>query len=156
MDGCDACTPSWQAGKMYASCDLLDVYSLLCFQMPEMSQCTSWHAMCKEYPKLPLCSGGTNSDSSGSMSSMPPVMKMYFFTSLNFYLLFKHWTPDSPAQYAGAWFAIFFSAVVYELLSTLSNRMEGYWFRRKVMLASYKGDIFSFWCTSATCSFSLG
>lgn len=26
--------PSWQAGKKWADCDLLDTYSWLCYQMP--------------------------------------------------------------------------------------------------------------------------
>ena len=34
MDGCERCTPSWQAGKEWADCDLLDTYSYLCYQMP--------------------------------------------------------------------------------------------------------------------------
>lgn len=34
MDGCERCTPSWQAGKKWADCDLLDTYSYLCYQMP--------------------------------------------------------------------------------------------------------------------------
>jgi hypothetical protein len=34
MDGCEQCMPSWQAGKTWADCDLLQVYSYLCYQMP--------------------------------------------------------------------------------------------------------------------------
>lgn len=34
MDGCERCMPSWQAGKKWADCDLLDTYSYLCYQMP--------------------------------------------------------------------------------------------------------------------------
>eukprot|EP00882_Tetradesmus_deserticola_P024811 GHRQ01027139.1.p1 GENE.GHRQ01027139.1~~GHRQ01027139.1.p1 ORF type:complete len:210 (+),score=76.41 GHRQ01027139.1:421-1050(+) len=34
MDGCERCMPSWQAGRTWASCDLLDTYGLLCYQMP--------------------------------------------------------------------------------------------------------------------------
>jgi copper transporter 1 len=34
MDGCERCMPSWQAGKTWADCDLLDTYSYLCYQMP--------------------------------------------------------------------------------------------------------------------------
>jgi hypothetical protein len=36
MDGCERCMPSWQAGKTWADCDLLDTYSYLCYQMPDM------------------------------------------------------------------------------------------------------------------------
>lgn len=34
MDGCEKCMPSWQAGRQWADCDLLEVYSSLCYQMP--------------------------------------------------------------------------------------------------------------------------
>lgn len=34
MDGCERCMPSWQAGKKWGQCDLLDTYSYLCYQMP--------------------------------------------------------------------------------------------------------------------------
>jgi hypothetical protein len=34
MDGCERCMPSWQEGKKWADCDLLDTYSYLCYQMP--------------------------------------------------------------------------------------------------------------------------
>lgn len=40
MDGCERCMPSWQAGKKWADCDLLDTYSWLCYQMPG-----GWKAM---------------------------------------------------------------------------------------------------------------
>lgn len=38
MDGCERCMPSWQAGKKWGQCDLLDTYSYLCYQMPG-----GWH-----------------------------------------------------------------------------------------------------------------
>jgi hypothetical protein len=34
MDGCERCMPSWQAGRTWADCDLLDTYGLLCYAMP--------------------------------------------------------------------------------------------------------------------------
>lgn len=34
MDGCERCMPSWQEGKTWADCDLLDTYSYLRYQMP--------------------------------------------------------------------------------------------------------------------------
>jgi hypothetical protein len=34
MDGCEKCMPSWEAGKTWADCNLLEVYSYLCYQMP--------------------------------------------------------------------------------------------------------------------------
>ena len=38
MDGCERCMPSWQAGKTWGDCDLLDTYSYLCYQMPGEGQ----------------------------------------------------------------------------------------------------------------------
>jgi hypothetical protein len=45
MDGCERCTPSWQAGKEWADCDLLDTYSYLCYQMPGAGQVATLVAM---------------------------------------------------------------------------------------------------------------
>lgn len=39
MDGCEQCSADWTAGRTYANCDLLTVYSQMCYQV--------WlHVMC--------------------------------------------------------------------------------------------------------------
>lgn len=121
MDGCEQCTPSWDAGKIYAACDLLGVYGLLCYQMPDMQQCTEWHKMCNTDPTMYTCTGKSNPSDSPA-----PSMIMYFNSQLPFYLLFKSWTPDTTGYYVGSWFAIFFLGVLYEALQVLRHRFEQY------------------------------
>eukprot|EP00879_Flechtneria_rotunda_P004898 GHRR01005172.1.p1 GENE.GHRR01005172.1~~GHRR01005172.1.p1 ORF type:complete len:321 (+),score=61.76 GHRR01005172.1:1164-2126(+) len=135
MDGCEKCMPSWEAGRTWADCDLLDVYGSLCHQMPDMSQCSEWHAMCQADPTLIFChsnSGGGSGGGSGGAASPGPVMKMYFFEDLPFYLLFKSWTPTTQGQLIGAWFAVFVLGLVYEFLQMLYGRFEtDFWTRWK-------------------------
>jgi hypothetical protein len=38
--------PSWQAGKKWADCDLLDTYSYLCYQMPGGYLCVKGCFVC--------------------------------------------------------------------------------------------------------------
>uniref|UniRef100_A0A383V7A9 Copper transport protein n=1 Tax=Tetradesmus obliquus TaxID=3088 RepID=A0A383V7A9_TETOB len=137
MDGCERCMPSWAAGRTWADCDLLDTYGLLCYAMPEMPQCSDWHAMCKADPSLLFChgAGGDSGGSGGSIAG--PVMKMYFFEELPFYLLFKQWTPRTNTDLAGAWVAIFALGLLYELLQMLYGRFEAkFWARRAAMHSS--------------------
>jgi hypothetical protein len=42
MDGCEECMPSWEAGKKWADCDLLDVYGRLCDAMPGEPDGQAW------------------------------------------------------------------------------------------------------------------
>lgn len=105
----------------------------------EMSQCTEWHAMCKQDPSLKFCypgsSGAGGGDSGGGGGGTPaspgPVMKMYFFNDMPFYLLFKSWTPRTNADLLGAWFAIFCLGVLYEFLQMLYGKKESeFWAKR--------------------------
>eukprot|EP00775_Hariotina_reticulata_P012918 gene12918-13045_t len=145
MDGCEQCMPSWQAGRTWADCDLLRVYSQLCYAMPEMGQCGAWHSMCQADPGLLFCSGyvdpGSGSGGDGGGAAMGgPVMKMYFFEDLPFYLLFKSWTPSNHAQLAGAWFAVFAMGLLYELLQMLYGRYEAdFWAKQQIRAAAAAG-----------------
>lgn len=142
MDGCEKCMPSWQQGRKWSNCSLLDVYGQLCYDMPDMAQCTGIKNMCSVDPSLYPCCGllpgssrwgsscGPSSGGSGSGGDVGPpaapgpTMKMYFFNEFPFYLLFKSWTPSTNGQYAGAFFAIFFMGIVYEALMVVRYRIE--------------------------------
>lgn len=90
--------------------------------------------MCKTDPSLSFCypsaSGGGGGDSGGEDSggggaAQPgPVMKMYFFNEMPFYLLFKSWTPRTTADLVGAWIAIFCMGVFYEFLQMVYGKRE--------------------------------
>lgn len=100
----------------------------------EMGQCSDWHAMCKADPSLIFCHGsggsGSGSGSGSGGATAGPVMKMYFFEELPFYLLFKQWTPRNGAELSGAWVAIFALGLLYELLQMLYARYEArFWAR---------------------------
>jgi hypothetical protein len=116
---------------------LLLLLVLLCAEMP---QCSDWHAMCKADSSLLFChgAGGDGGSSGGSGSATAgPVMKMYFFKEMPFYLLFKQWTPRTNADLAGAWIAIFALGLLYELLQMLYGRFEAkFWARRAAMHSS--------------------
>jgi hypothetical protein len=95
--------------------------------------------MCKADPSLLFCHGaGGDGGSSGSGGSTAgPVMKMYFFEEMPFYLLFKQWTPRTNADLAGAWVAIFALGLLYELLQMLYGKFEAkFWARRAAMHSS--------------------
>jgi hypothetical protein len=105
----------------------------------EMPQCSDWHAMCKADPSLLFChgAGGDGGGSSGGSATAGPVMKMYFFEEMPFYLLFKQWTPRTNADLAGAWIAIFALGLLYELLQMLYGKYEAkFWARRAAMHSS--------------------
>jgi hypothetical protein len=102
-----------------------------------MTQCPEWHAMCKADPTLVFCypppapSGGGGGGGGGPPATPGPVMKMYFFNEVPFYLLFKSWVPRDATQLAGAWLAIFALGLVYEALQAAYGRWEaGFWARR--------------------------
>jgi hypothetical protein len=58
MDACYRCEGKAGPGTSM-NCDLLDVYSDLCFEMPGMSQCTGWTAYCKVLGDWPFCTFGS-------------------------------------------------------------------------------------------------
>ncbi|KAF8065742.1 p80 [Scenedesmus sp. PABB004] len=143
MDGCERCMPSWAAGRTWADCDLLDTYGQLCYAMPEMPQCAEWHAMCGADASLAFChgaGGGAPGGSGGGSGGGGPVMKMYFFNELPFYLLFKSWTPRTPAGLAGAWFAVFALGLLYEALQMAYGRLESAAWARVAAARGSAGD----------------
>lgn len=95
--------------------------------------------MCKQDPSLKFCyptadpSGG---DSGGSGGGSPPaapgpVMKMYFFQEMPFYILFKNWTPRTNSDLAWSWIAIFAMGVLYEFLQMMYGKKEAeFWAKR--------------------------
>lgn len=95
--------------------------------------------MCKTDPSLKFCypsasggdSGGGGADSGGGGAAPGPVMKMYFFNEMPFYLLFKTWTPRTTADLLGAWVAIFCMGVFYEFLQMVYGKREAeFWAHR--------------------------
>lgn len=91
--------------------------------------------MCKADPSLKFCypsaDSGGGSSSNGSSPATPPVMKMYFFNEMPFYLLFKSWTPRTSGDLLGAWLAIFFLGVLYEFLQMVYGKREAeFWANR--------------------------
>lgn len=92
--------------------------------------------MCKADPTLSFCypsssSGGSDSGGGGGPAAPGPVMKMYFFNEMPFYLLFKSWTPRSTGDLVTAWFAIFLLGVFYEFLQMMYGKKEAeFWARR--------------------------
>jgi hypothetical protein len=56
-------------------------------------------------------------------------MKMYFFNEMPFNLLFKTWIPRNSGDLAGAWIAVFFMGVLYELLSMLFGKFDSGYMR---------------------------
>ncbi|KAF6262912.1 hypothetical protein COO60DRAFT_554392 [Scenedesmus sp. NREL 46B-D3] len=54
--GCELCLPSWQKNATWGDCDLLKVYGSVCGEMPDMSECEEWDAMCTSDPTLFACS----------------------------------------------------------------------------------------------------
>jgi len=109
MDGCVQCE---------SSCEWLQYYSDLCMSMPDMPQCDSWKTMCDVVPDWPICPAGGEGG---------PMMRMYFHTGIQEYILFKKWVPTSEGYYVGSWFAVFLFAVFYEVLKLIRTRLEKQW-----------------------------
>lgn len=59
-----------------------------------------------------------------------PNMVPYFNNNLPIYLLFEAWTPGVKHSYAGAWFAIFFLAMVQEALQSAYSHVDTAWWAR--------------------------
>jgi len=115
MDGCEKCSATG------APCDWLSVYSNLCIQMPDMSQCGAWQTMCRSIPDWPLC----KADSSDS--SAPVQMLMYFHTGFSDYILFKGWVPRTSWQYALSFIAVVIIAILHEFLKVGRSLLERRW-----------------------------
>jgi len=113
MDGCSECTAS------LSSCDLLTTYSSLCKSMPSMSECDDWKNYCELIPDWPLCSSSGGNDA--------PIMRMYFHTGFEDYVLFKDWVPRNRGQYAGTWIAVCIAGIVFELLRLSRHMCEKEW-----------------------------
>jgi hypothetical protein len=79
----------------------------------------------------PSGGGDDPSGSGGGGGSEPykpgPSMKMYFFNQMPFWLLFKEWTPSTTPELVGAWFAIFFLGVFFELVQVSVGERLGGW-----------------------------
>jgi len=113
MDGCSDC--------LNKSCDKLTVFSNLCLQM-DMKQCSSWHGLCSNVPKWPICSEG---------NSLIPSMKMYFHTGINEYFFLQQWVPQNDGQYVLALILTFIASVGYEFLKLWRNRIGKNYQREK-------------------------
>ncbi len=50
MEGCN----KPECADFGDNCDVLGVYSLLCQQMPDMTQCSTWQIMCETVPEVSL------------------------------------------------------------------------------------------------------
>jgi hypothetical protein len=88
-----------------------------------------WHPGDPPRPPAPApAPGGDPGDGGGDAPfEKGPAMKMYFFNQMPFWLLFREWTPRTTIDLVGAWFAIFFLGVFYELVQVRERlgRQEG-------------------------------
>jgi len=114
MEGCNECTSS------LSDCDLLTTYSDLCMSMPSMSECTDWKTYCELIPDWPICSAS-------AAGNADPIMRMYFHTGFEDYVLFKDWVPRNRAQYVGTWFAVCLAGIVFEALRWCRHLCEVEW-----------------------------
>jgi len=114
MDGCDQCD-----NQQMIPCNVLEVYSGLCQQMPEMEQCDSWHLMCRFVSGWPICQVGNG--------NLHPEMRMYFHSGIDDYILFQQWVPTSKGQYAGSFIAVLVFAFLFEAFRYLRARLEKKW-----------------------------
>ncbi|KAG2173881.1 hypothetical protein INT43_005301 [Umbelopsis isabellina] len=144
MADCDACIAPLGGG--YPQCDILATYAKLCGSMPDMEQCGTYKMICVNTPSFPLCASSNGSE-------LPPSMIMYFHQGIREYILFKNWVPQSEAQYAGAWFAIFFIAIFYQGLSVVRSNCEGYWLLKAAQES--KGKFKLFGSHESTISYAL-
>jgi len=93
------------------NCDLLVVYSNLCLEMTDMTQCKAWSSICNLVPDWPICAQ--------SSSNSVPQMRMYFHTGIVDYVLFKGWVPKTSGEYAGTWFAVCLMTIISECLKAI-------------------------------------
>ncbi|KAJ2960412.1 hypothetical protein NQZ79_g4260 [Umbelopsis isabellina] len=133
MADCDACISP--VGGGYPQCDILTTYANLCTSMPDMEQCSTYKSICNSTPSFSLCA-------SSNGSGLPPSMTMYFHRSIREYILFKDWVPANESQYAGAWFAIFFTAIFYQALSVIRSNCEAYWLLNAAKASKGKVKLF--------------
>ncbi|EGG19041.1 hypothetical protein DFA_02284 [Cavenderia fasciculata] len=126
MDACSQCTIPATSSSMITTCDLLSVYTSLCQQMPDMSECASWKTMCQNGAVLGS-SVLSEAYCEAPIGEQIPLMRMFFHTGILDYILFETWVPRSKGQFAGYWFLIFFGAIVFECEKTLRSILEKRW-----------------------------
>ncbi|EGG19017.1 hypothetical protein DFA_02260 [Cavenderia fasciculata] len=124
MDACSQCTipPTYSM----LQCDVMNVYTQLCQQMPDMTECASWKSMCEPGTLLQTSSLNT------VYCELPvgeqiPLMRMFFHTGILDYILFETWVPRTRNQFIGYWFLIFFAAIIFECEKTLRSILEKRW-----------------------------
>jgi len=116
MPGCGTCD-----GSGMLPCDVLTVYSNLCYSMPGMVHCSDWHNICSLVPSWPICMGhGTN---------RPPEMRMYFHLGISDYVLLQQWVPTNPIEYAFTWFAVCLITIFLDVLKFVRLKLEQKWQR---------------------------
>eukprot|EP00029_Vermamoeba_vermiformis_P006662 TRINITY_DN267_c0_g1_i1.p1 TRINITY_DN267_c0_g1~~TRINITY_DN267_c0_g1_i1.p1 ORF type:complete len:355 (+),score=60.54 TRINITY_DN267_c0_g1_i1:122-1186(+) len=120
MEQCSKCPDNMD-------CDLLMVYSELCYSMPDMDGCADWKIMCTNTAAStwPFCSFATDD------TSLPP-MRMWFHADVAEIILFKQWIPRNSLAFAGSWFAVVLMAFVAEFLRFLRQRSEQKWKLQKL------------------------
>jgi len=116
MAACSKCSSTQFA--MGLPCEVLQVYSDLCVNMPNMQECAKWQAICNLVPDWPICKAGT---------TLGPIMRMYFHTDYWDYVLFEQWVPSTSGYYAGTWFLVMLFAVLFEFFKLYRTNMERKW-----------------------------
>jgi len=127
MMNMEACA---QCNDQFSNCDIIQVYSSLCMQMPDMAACSDWNALCKQVPGWPICPGGSGQSE--------PIMRMYFHTGLEDYVLVKQWVPRTYAQYLLTALFIVCLGIFYEALKMLRDYFEMRWRIRLIKEARLK------------------
>jgi copper transporter 1 len=124
MSDCEKCQLN-QKGYLtnkIPDCDLLTVYSSLCYSMPTMPECNSYNSLCPYIPNFPICN-----PTSGNNSVLPPQMKMFFHFGVVDYVLFETWIPRTSLEYAGTFLAVVLMTVFLDALRFLKFFLETKW-----------------------------
>jgi len=109
-DECDTCPQG-------VCTDALSAYSNLCISIPDMTECGDWRSYCSYgISEWPLCIA----ESGYSF----PMMELYFHASLQDYVLFMGWIPQTPVEYFFTILFIIFLGVIHEGAKTVHTVIE--------------------------------
>jgi len=129
MEACSECN------SQFSNCDVLQVYSKLCLVMPNMVACSDWKTLCNQLPGWPICPGGSE--------DTEPILRMYFHTGLEDYVLVKQWVPRTYLQYLLTALFIVCLGISFEGMKMIRDYFEMKWRSRLIKEARSKKRIYS-------------